>query len=210
MSIARTLMIALIGLGSLPADDAPLPEAARSALTDSRARVRKARAAFLAELRAETARLEAALKKEQEIATKAGDLDGALAIRERIERLRAGELMDLVEIGPDDLMEADASPPVTRAAVRSFVWAGNDEDRVGRGGPIGPDGQKDERFDLVLLLPTNTTIRSIAVRADNRHGHWVTNPEVGRWPSCSRAGASSRSRPRRSESSRGESSSAST
>lgn len=179
MSIAPALSTILLAL-ILPGDDTPLPAEAAKAIESSRAKLIKARAAYLAEVRAETAALIAALKKEQDAATKAGNLDGALAIRERIERLRAGETLEHTLVGTEDLIDRGAVP--TKASIARFAWTGNDEDRVGAGRPIAADGRKDERFALSLSLPADTKILSVRILADDNHGHWVTPEEPGRWP----------------------------
>jgi hypothetical protein len=179
MSIAPALSVILFGL-LVPQDDAPLPAGAQKVLDAGRAKLTDARAAYLAQMRAEIALLIAALKKEQEAATKAGDLDGALAIRERIERLQVGETLGHALVGPDDLVDPEVAP--TKAAIVNFAWVGAEEDRVGAGRPIAADGRNDEGFSLAVALPPESRIISIRILADDRHGHWVTPEEAGRWP----------------------------
>ena len=84
-----------------------------------------------------------------------------------------------------DLSANDSTSPIASAggvSIRSFTWVDENADLVGGyGNAAEADGIKDQHFRLVLELPANAVIESIAITSGEAH-HWVTQPSDRYWP----------------------------
>jgi hypothetical protein len=85
--LALLSTVSIVGAHEKP-KSAELPPGARKAVADADVELEKARKKFQAEVKAIRAKLIADLQKQLEAETKKGNLDGGLAIRGEIERLK--------------------------------------------------------------------------------------------------------------------------
>lgn len=87
-SFPLVLLILTIGTAAAQPEPAPLPKDAKKSVDDSQAEIEKARKKFQAEAKAIQAKLLVDLQKHMDAETKKGNLDGAIAIRAEIARLK--------------------------------------------------------------------------------------------------------------------------
>jgi hypothetical protein len=168
-----------------------MPVGARKIVAAARGRVGEARKAYVEQVRRESKQLVDALQAELEVETKKGNLDGALAIRDQIQQIREGALVEWTEINPDDLVDPDDAEAdddealvPTLPTIRSFLWSDRQsEDKVPRDGRVRPGDGPDLHFEVVLTLPASTIVREVGLTPTNGRGFdgWTTRPEPFRW-----------------------------
>lgn len=117
---------AALGAGEASVPEEDLSPAAKRAITNAEESIGKARNAFKAAAAKEQDRLLTALQREQEVQTRAGKLEAALAVKAMVERVRSGEFAKDLEARAaevlDDPLGEKAAGPASPLAQLTGVW----------------------------------------------------------------------------------------